>query len=540
MKTRPWTPRPAAAGLFDRLPAALPEPGSPGAPALLTERPAGPAPEHLRYFTTEALAELRDPLECARDPHDAEEALRLFVGRAEAGPAPLGSRTAELTTWAGAARVRRATPADLRTAPAAPKLVKSIFDFYFRDDLYGHWADQDPIMLSSGSYDETVFGLPESLKNCVRFALDRNWYGYSDSLGRTSAREALAALETARSGGLVPIGPERVAVTLGGTAALASIVDLLAGDRPGDDRAALCAVPNYPPLVAALARKMAVEFVDTPVAQQAERGSGHTDIGALVERARAGARLILLQTVTNPSGLRVPEEQLAELIAAAPADCMIILDECHDAFGPGVPLTPARLASNVISFRSISKRWGAPGLKAGWLVAAPEFIDEFYVHASTTYGGPPSLFYLLLEMLGLFEAARLEGSLDSADLVGRLSVDYQLSRSALEAGFADYLTAADLMSAQVTRCRELVVDALTRMGVPVVVPEYSINLLARIGDEPSYRTYRRLVSEIGVSVYPGLLCLAGGPGLVRLSPCLPEPVLEDAMGRLAGWTERNL
>ncbi|MEV0266921.1 pyridoxal phosphate-dependent aminotransferase [Streptomyces sp. NPDC050617] len=528
MRTGPWQTERPARGLFAHLPAPRSTPSQAGRPrtAPAVAAPLGGTDGHA------PVDELRSVFERAPDPADTGRLLELFVGQQEATVPPVG-RDAARDAWVSSRRRRTLSSRELLEQPALPHLVKSVFDFYFRDDLYGYWAGQEPIILSSGSFDETVFGLPASLKDCIRYALDRNWYGYSDSLGRASAREALAVLETVRFGGRLTVGADRIAVTLGGTAALDSIVDLLAGARPHDTRPALCAVPNYPPLMAAMARRMPVHCVETPIVY------GGTDITALIERARGGARMILLQTVTNPSGLRVPEERLAELIEAAPPDCYIVLDECHDAFGPEVPLTPARMADNVISIRSVSKRWGAPGLKAGWLVASPDVIDEFYGQASTTYGGPPSLFYLLIEMLGLFEAARLGGAMDVPAVLGRLSDDYGLNTATLEAGFADYLRATEEMTERVLRCRRHAVDALDSMGVPVLVPEYSINLLARFGNEPSYRTYRRLISETGVSTYPGLLCVAGGPGLVRLSPCLPESVLDEAMARLAKWAARR-
>jgi aspartate/methionine/tyrosine aminotransferase len=525
VKTQPWHRNQATNRLFGQLPAnPLPVVGD-------STRWTAPCPG--ARLDADPLAELRGVFERADDPGDADTMLRLFVGQVESTAPPLGGRRLDQRLWSRSRPRRALSTRELLGQRTAPRLLKSIFDFYFRDDLYGHWADGGPIVLSSGSFDETVFGLPESLKACIRFALDRNWYGYSDSLGRTSARSALAALETARSGGTLPLGPEHLAVTLGGTASVASIVDMLASASPADDRIALCGAPNYPPLVAAVARRMPVRMVTTPTVD------GHTDISELIVQVRAGARLVLLQTITNPTGLRVSESQLAELIAAAPPDCHIVLDECHDSFGPAVELTRARLAPNVVSVRSISKKWGAPGLKAGWLVAGTGFIDEFYVHASTTYGGPPSLFYLLLEMFGLFEAARLDGGLDADELVATLSEEYELEASLLRAGFADYVAASDRMREEVLRCRAFTLDRLDAAGVPVVAPAYSINVLARLGDGPSYATYRRLVSEVGVSVYPGLLCFADGPGHVRISPCVPPAVLDDALGRITKWTLEN-
>ena len=62
-----------------------------------------------------------------------------------------------------------------------------------------------------------------------------------------------------------------------------------------------------------------------------------------------------------------------------------------------------RSRRNVIRVASLSKTHSVPGMKLGWIVAHPDFIRGYYEYASTTYGGPPSLFYLLIEMAARFE-----------------------------------------------------------------------------------------------------------------------------------------
>ena len=101
------------------------------------------------------------------------------------------------------------------------------------------------------------------------------------------------------------------------------------------ERRALVCVPNCPPLVAAIGQRFEVELVATGLA-----GDG-VDITEVISRLSGGPRMILLQTVTNPWGRRIREADLARLIGALPEDCYLVLDECHDAFGPAVPLTPA-------------------------------------------------------------------------------------------------------------------------------------------------------------------------------------------------------
>ena len=413
------------------------------------------------------------------------------------------------------------------TMLGVPKIVKKAFDFYFRQDLYGHYIQENPIILSSGSYAESVFGLPDSLKACVRYALDRNWYGYSDSLGRSSAREALARLETARGNGTVAYQADNIAVTMGGTAALSSRVDLIA-DRSGRGAHAVACVPNYPPLVASMAQRLPTRLVPTPLV------NGRISVEPLLEALREEPAVVLLQVVVNPWGLRVSEMDIARVIAALPAGCFLLLDECHDTAGPVVAPTPARLHERVLSIRSMSKRWAAPGLKAGWIVAHRGFLDDFYEHASTTYGGPASLLYLLLEMYALLETAQITGT-DLSEHKHYLRSEYGVTAERLATAVEDYFTAADRMARLVTSRREYATARLRAVGIPVLAAEYSINLTVRMGDTPSYSLYRQLVSEAGVSAFPGLLTMGDCRGVLRISPCLDETMLENALDRMVAW-----
>jgi aspartate/methionine/tyrosine aminotransferase len=479
---------------------------------------ADPAPvlSHGELFRGPALGEVAAAARDASDPRDPASVFAAFLANVMRG----GRRSGQPGPG---------VPAELRGNPAIPDVVKRLFDYYFRVDLYGTQIHRNPIVLSSGSYDETEFGLPESLKDCIRFSLSQNWYGYSDSLGRGSTRTALAALESVRYPSHEAVGSDNVAVTLGGTAAIASVADLLSLTAPAPERRALVCVPNYPPLVAAIGQRFEVELVATGLA-----GDG-VDITEVISRLSGGPRMILLQTVMNPWGRRIREADLARLIAALPEDCYLVLDECHDAFGPAVPLTPMRRRGNVISIRGMSKLWAAPGLKAGWLVADQAFIDAFYTHASTTYGGPPSLLYLLLEMFALFERVRLTGQDSLRDCGTYLRTEYGLSRARVESGLADYLETAHHMQREVRRRREHTVRRLFDAGIGALAPEYSINVFAKLGDLPSYNLYRRLIGEAGVSVYPGVLCMSDTTGTARISPCVPDRVLDAGLDRIIAW-----
>lgn len=480
-------------------------------------------------FGGEPLGELTVAMHDASDPTDPTSVFSAFLRN-------MGTATPD---HRAAAPVRsgwdpNGNPPSAREIDSVlPTVTKMVFDYYFRDDLYQLQQHRQPTILSSGSSDETIFGLPDSLKDCIRFALEQNWYGYSDSLGRSSTRHALARLESSRFTDGTGIEKANVAVTLGGTAAVSALVDLLATTSHSTTDGALVCVPNYPPLIATISRRLPVTLVNTRL------NNGGVDITDLIDALSARPRVVLLQTVINPWGRRIDEQQLRELISALPDDCYLLLDECHDAFGPIVPLSPARRHPHVVSIRSLSKQWAVPGLKAGWIVGSTALIDEFYGYASTTYGGPPSVLYLFLEMFALFEHARLTGDHALREEQSYLSETYGLSPDRSEAGLINYLHAAEQMTHDVHHRRRYTIERLADGGVPVLAPDYSINIFARIGTLPSYDLYRHLVEKTGVSVYPGILCMSNTRGTARISPNVPEQTLESALDRILSWHKQQ-
>lgn len=480
--------------------------------------------------------ECADVLARVEDLSSEEEIFRLMVGRAEAaGTARLLAGAAE--GWRLAPIRRELSDEDVSKLDALPRAFKLLFNYYFRDDLYGHWIGRDPIILSSGSFDERAFGLPGVLDECIRFALDRNWCGYSNSCGRDATREALAELEEVLCPAAGPASASEIAVTLGGTAAIGSLADFLAADRPRAKLSALCGVPNYAPLVAGVSRRYQVTLVETPV-----RGRVG-DIAELCRRAHT-ADLILLQTVLNPWGVGVDVQQLRTLIDTAPADCTIVLDACHEHFGRPDAEPPSasaplrgRAGAHVVFVRSLSKKWGAPGIKCGWIRASSDLIDGFYDHASTTYGGPPSIFALLLEVLARFESAQIGGASDYRGIQKKFASEYNLSLENLTRAIEDYAEDRRRFETDVSVSRAVCCERLAHAGIDYLAPEFSINVMCRHGQLPDYATFRSAIDGAGVSLFPSSLCMLPQPGAFRISPCIAEPVLDRAMTRLTRWSQ---
>jgi len=461
----------------------------------------------------------------ADDPSDAIELRDLYLGRLECETGrPL--RPWQVERWR-ASRVRRTVHAeDVLNARSTVRFVKETFNTYFRDDLYGALRSERHLILSSGSVDEAEWGLPEALKACVRYALDRDWYGYSDSLGRAAAREAIAAYESARIRG-DGYTLDNVAVTMGATSAVSGLVDMLLTGNAAREPA-LCAIPNYPALVASIERRGPTRLV--PLACRA----GEVSLTPLIEALTPATPLVLLQTVSNPTGALVREADLARLIRAASPSTMILLDECHEWLGPMAPAAPERRATNVIRVSSISKTWSAPGLKIGWVLADPSLISDYYEYASTSFGGPPSFFYTLIEVLARME--RWVGAgLDEAGPVelAEFEPGYRLGFDALSAAYRNYRSERLARDDSLRKLREATVDGLADVGALVIAPRYSINMAVSFqGYLDSYSCFRDLLADTGVSLFPGLLtfCLSGSA--CRVTSARPQWQIAEALSRL--------
>jgi aspartate/methionine/tyrosine aminotransferase len=465
----------------------------------------------------------------ANDPTDPFELRDLWLGRVEQELGAHSHRPWLAERWRATAPRRTPDTHEILSSRATVRFVKEMFNWFFRDDVYGELRSDDHLILSSGAVDEVAWGLPEALKECIRYALARDWYGYSDSRGRAPAREAIAAYETTRIDG-ASYTADNVAVSMGGTFAISTLVDFVFLGAPACNAPALCAIPNYPPLVESVARRHSVELV--PLASQA----GETDLEPLIAALRPNTPLVLLQTAANPTGAGVAERELERLIRTASPSTMIVLDECHEWLGPSTRCSTARAARNVIRVSSLSKKWSAPGLKIGWILADAPLIAEYYEYASTTFGGPPSFFYTLVELHARMERWRaLNRTTLGPGEAAELSTMYHTGIGRLQAAYDSYCDERERRETALVVLRAASITGLARAGGHAVPTRYSINLAVEFPDwSDSYLCFRDLLRETGVAVFPGLLtfCFSGSP--VRITTARQWSTLSAALARLQG------
>ncbi|MEU5634077.1 pyridoxal phosphate-dependent aminotransferase [Streptomyces rishiriensis] len=511
--------------LFDSLPTPRPAHASPDA-LVLSQR--APRPAGLSdTFTTRVDERMLDVFARARRPDDPLELRDLWLGRVEHELGTHAHHPALAELWRDSRRLRLVEPEQVLRSRATVRFVKELFNWYFRDDLYGGLRDDARYILSGGAVDEERWGLPQSLKECIRYALDRDWYGYSDSRGRYPAREAIAAYESARLDG-VHYGPEHVAMTMGGTFAVSTLADFVLHDISPSAAPALCAIPNYPPLVETIARRHDVQLVPL------DSGHGQTSIEPLIAALTPDTPLVLLQTVGNPTGAAVTEEGLARLVEAASPSTVIVLDECHEWLGEYEKRSAARGAPNVVRVSSLSKTWSAPGLKAGWFLADPAFIAEYYEYASSSFGGPPSFFYTVVEVLARMERWLITGVEEPGpDELKEFETSYGLDLERLRHAYRTYRTDRRRRVEELTVLRDAATVRLAQTPAQVLAPRFSINTAVELpGWDDSYRCFRDVLRETGVSLFPGILTFCFSGAVMRITTARPWEQLAPALDRL--------
>lgn len=199
--------------------------------------------------------------------------------------------------------------------------------------------------------------------------------GYSQSNGTDVLRARIAALYPGAS-------PEQVLVTTG--SAEANYIAALGLIEPGDAVAML--LPNYLQL-----------WGHTQNLGAQVRGFRlHEDRGWApdVEEMRAaiapGTKLVVVTNPHNPTGAILSDQmRRAILERTAQVGAWLLADEVYIGAERDGPTTPSFWGSydRLVCVAGLSKAYGLPGLRIGWLVAPPELVaDAWARHDYTTIG----------------------------------------------------------------------------------------------------------------------------------------------------------
>ena len=213
-----------------------------------------------------------------------------------------------------------------------------------------------------------------------RDALLEQHLAYVQTNGTVELREAVAALYDGAAA-------SHVQITTGGSEA--NWISLWHLIEPGDE--VVLMTPNYPQ-ASGIARALGATVRAWPLLR-IEGGGGvaaawRPDLDLLSSLVTPRTRVIVICTPNNPTGARLRGEDLDAICAAAArTGAWVVSDEIYrgaELDGAETPSAWGRY-ERVLVTSGLSKAYGLPGLRIGWVVGPSETMDALWgVHDYTT------------------------------------------------------------------------------------------------------------------------------------------------------------
>jgi LL-diaminopimelate aminotransferase len=216
------------------------------------------------------------------------------------------------------------------------------------------------------------------------------------------------------------------------------------------------------------------------------------------------ARLLFVNYPNNPTGAVVGEGFFARLVELAREHQILVVHDnaysetTYDGYvAPSFLATPGAKEVGVEVF-SLSKGFNMAGWRCAAILGNADAVSSYW-RLKTNIDS------------GLFEAVQLAGA---AALTGPRSP-------------------VDEMNAIYQRRRDLVVDALREIGVPVRPPRGTIYVWASVPEGHTSVSFCELVlEEAAVVISPGSMYGPSGEGFFRISLTTPDDRIEEAVERM--------
>lgn len=207
---------------------------------------------------------------------------------------------------------------------------------------------------------------------------------YTQSNGTPALRAAVAALYPGAS-------VDHVQVTNGGSEA--NYIATWNLVEPGDE--VVIMVPNYMQTWG-LARGFGATVRRWPLREATADGTPRwrPDLDELRRLVTPGTKLIVVCNPNNPTGARLDAADLDAIVrAAAPHGAWILSDEIYRGAESDGHETPSMWGryDRVLITSGLSKAYGLPGLRIGWIVGPPDRIAQLWSYHDYTTIAPGAL-----------------------------------------------------------------------------------------------------------------------------------------------------
>ncbi|GJH08939.1 pyridoxal phosphate-dependent aminotransferase [Caballeronia novacaledonica] len=264
-------------------------------------------------------------------------------------------------------------------------------------------AGRDIIHMSIGEPDFTA---PEPVINAAADALKRGVTQYTNALGITPLREAIARHYRDTFG--LTVDPERIVVTAGASAAL--LLACMALVDNGDE--VLMPDPCYPcnrHFVSAADGKPVL--IASGPAERFQLTAEHVE-----ENWGPATRGVLLASPSNPTGTSIEPDELRRIVDKVRAHGgFTIVDEIYQGLSyDAKPVSALSFGDDVVTVNSFSKYFNMTGWRLGWLVVphamvnAVEKLSQNLFICASALAQHAALACFEPQTIAIYESRRLE------------------------------------------------------------------------------------------------------------------------------------
>jgi len=339
---------------------------------------------------------------------------------------------------------------------------------------------------------EPDFDTPEVIREAGIRAMRDGHTHYTHSLGHPELREAIAAWMHRQYG--AEVSPDRIMVTLGtsGAMLLLCMAMLDPGDRVLMTDPHYACYPNF-------VRACHAESVRLPVREEEGFQYDPRQVEEIVGR---GARALLLNSPSNPTGIVTSPERLRQLAEITRGRTLIVSDEIYHG------LTYGDKAHSILEFdpgaavvSGFSKLFAMTGWRLGYAIVPEYLLRPMQKLQQNLLISPPD-FAQFAAIAALTQA----------------SADVERMRRCYE------------------ERRELVLRRLREMGLKILVEPtgafYVFFNVSRYTNDVLAFAYE-ILENTGVALTPGIDFGPGGTGFLRLSYANSIEKLDEGLARFA-------
>ncbi len=205
---------------------------------------------------------------------------------------------------------------------------------------------------------------------------------YTQSNGTVELRQRISAMYPGTT-------VDHVEVTNGGSEANFVVTWKLL--EPGDE--VVMMVPNYGQTLG-LAKAFAGTMHDWPLVEDQKDGRWRPDLDRLASLVNPRTKLIVICNPNNPTGARIRAAELDAIAAiAARHGSYVLSDEIYrgaEVDGQETPSMWGRYERTIVT-SGLSKAYGLPGLRIGWIVGPPPVVASTWSYHDYTSIAPGAL-----------------------------------------------------------------------------------------------------------------------------------------------------